>query len=188
MVPTPPTPRRKRWNAGSDRIVAVPPAGLPLLHLLNVGTGATVHTAFKGHYTAGDAASLCVVLAVQDLVRMERAIWAARLHEKLSDELAHFSFGGTAMSTNLPDLSNWLEVVTAPLPHVPLCMPTHCIHRPWQHQDSSVANKRKCIVHRSWPNHAIDRRSRAHSCDLYSDGRHCLPMQRRNSNTRRWMS
>lgn len=57
---------------------------------------------------------------------MERAIWAARLHQELSAELAHFTFGGTGIVTNLPDLSNWLEVgrlcCMLPVTHANTCM------------------------------------------------------------------
>lgn len=58
---------------------------------------------------AAHSASLsCVPL--QDLVKMERAIWSARLHEKLYDELACFSFEGTRIETSLPELSTWVQV------------------------------------------------------------------------------
>ena len=41
---------------------------------------------------------------------MERAIWTARLHEKLGEELAYFSFEGTRIEINHTELSNWVQV------------------------------------------------------------------------------
>lgn len=41
---------------------------------------------------------------------MERAIWSARLHEKLYDELACLSFEGTRIETSLPELFTWVQV------------------------------------------------------------------------------
>ena len=55
------------------------------------------------------SSSLCCV-SLQDLVKMERAIWSARLHEKLYGELACLSFEGTRIETSLPELSTWVQV------------------------------------------------------------------------------
>ena len=62
--------------------------------------------------TAAHGASLsCVCL--QDLVKMERAVWTARLHEKLCEELAYFSFEGTRIDINHTDLSSWVQVIVS---------------------------------------------------------------------------
>ena len=66
----------------------------------------------------------------QDLVRVERAIWAARLHEKLSDELAHFSFRGTGIVNDLPELSNWLQVGCHCMHRRSRCMPAQMQRQP----------------------------------------------------------
>lgn len=48
---------------------------------------------------------------------MERVVWTARLHEKLCEELAYFSFEGSRIEISHAELSSWVQVsVSAALP------------------------------------------------------------------------
>lgn len=76
---------------------------------------------------------------LQDLVRVERAIWAARLHEKLSDELARFSFGGTGLAMNLPELAKWVQVGRHCTPPHHTQVPANTMHASRSPQHVAVA-------------------------------------------------
>ena len=47
---------------------------------------------------------------VQNELKVERAIWTARLHERLCDDLAHFTIEGPGNVLSLSELSSWAEV------------------------------------------------------------------------------
>ena len=83
------------WSCSTD-------AGLTGLHDGRCMCLASANTA------AHDASLSCVCL--QDLVKMERAVWTARLHEKLCEELAYFSFEGTRMEISHTELTSWVQV------------------------------------------------------------------------------
>lgn len=73
----------------------------------HVSTSAVAAAAAAGHANVMHA-------WVQNMVKVERAIWTARLHERLCDDLAHLTIEGPGNVLSLSELSTWAQVPALP--------------------------------------------------------------------------